>query len=38
MRKQEHANIILEIGSKEIKFASQIKLLRVEINKKLNLE
>ena len=38
MRKQEHGNIILKIGSKEIEVASQIKLLRVEIYNKLHLE
>ena len=38
MRKQEHGNIIFKIGSKEIKVASQIKLLRVEINNKLHFE
>ena len=31
-RKQDHANEILKIGSKEIKFTSQVKLLGGKIN------
>ena len=37
-RKQDHTNEIFKIGSKEIKVASQVKLLGVDIDNKLNLE
>ena len=37
-RKQDHTNEIFKIGSKEIKVASQVKLLGVEIDNKLNFE
>ena len=37
-RKQDHANEIFKIGSKEVKVASQVKLLGVEIDNKLNFE
>ena len=37
-RKQDHTNKIFKIGSKEIKVASQVKLLGVEIDNKLNFE
>ena len=37
-RKQDHTNEISKIGSKEIKVASQVKLLGVEIDNKLNFE
>ena len=36
-RKQDHTNEISKIGSKEIKVTSQVKLLGVEIDDKLNL-
>ena len=37
-RKQDHTNEVFKIGSKEIKVASQVKLLGVDIDNKLNLE
>ena len=37
-RKQDHTNEIFKIGSKEIKVTSQVKLLGVEIDNKLNFE
>ena len=37
-RKQDHANEIFKIGLKEIKVASQVKLLGVLIDNKLNFE
>ena len=37
-RKQDHTNEVFKIGSKEIKVASQVKLLGVEIDNKLNFE
>ena len=37
-RKQDHTDEIFKIGSMEIKVASQVKLLGVEINNKLNFE
>ena len=37
-RKQDDTNEIFKIGSKEIKVASQVKLLGVEIDNKLNFE
>ena len=37
-RKQDHTNVIFKIGCKEIKVPSQVKLLGVEIDNKLNVE
>ena len=37
-RKQDHTNEIFKIGSKEIEATSQVKLLGVEIDNKLNFE
>ena len=37
-RKQDHTNEIFKIGSKEIKVASQVKLLGVEVDNKVNFE
>ena len=37
-RKQDHTNEIFKIGSKEIKVVSQVKLLGIEIDNKLNFE
>ena len=37
-RKHHHTNEIFKIGSKEIKVASQVKILGVEIDNKLNFE
>ena len=37
-RKQDHTNEVFKIGSKEIKVASQVKLLGVEIYNNLNFE
>ena len=37
-RKQDHANEIFKIGSKEVKVASQVKLIGEDIDNKLNFE